>query len=72
MDSDQGDNKDKRPVFAPMRRFTAVPADRSRSPRVPTNAPTLKPGQRVTFDVHPGVDGPSYATNVRVIDDEDP
>ena len=38
---------------------------------VPDDAPCLCAGDRVEFDVHPGVDGPWYATNVRPIDDED-
>ena len=40
------------------------------APRMPPGAPRLKKGDRVTFDIGEGVDGPPYAMNVRLIDDE--
>ncbi|MGA7437632.1 MAG: hypothetical protein WBW32_05835 [Luteibacter sp.] len=44
-------------------------AERAEAQQVPRETPRLEAGQRVEFDVHPGVDGPTYATNVRLIDD---
>jgi len=38
---------------------------------MPTDAPTLKAGDRVSFDLGAGVDGPPYAMNVRLLGDDD-
>lgn len=38
--------------------------------RMPTGARRLKKGDRVEFDIGEGVDGPPYAMNVKLIDDD--
>ena len=40
------------------------------APRMPRGAIRLKKGDRVTFDMGEGVDGPPYAMNVRLIDED--
>ncbi|UPG88414.1 hypothetical protein L2Y96_13395 [Luteibacter aegosomaticola] len=46
-----------------------VQAESRETRHIPASAPHLQPGQRVEFNVHPGEDGPWYATEVRVIRD---
>lgn len=38
--------------------------------RMPPGARRLKKGDRVEFDIGEGVDGPPYAMNVKLIDDD--
>jgi hypothetical protein len=45
-------------------------ADSRERPRLPHVRHSLKAGDRVSFDVGDGVDGPLYATNVRMIEPE--
>jgi len=53
---------------------THVPPDDTTSSeptfRMPPGAPRLRKGDRVEFDIGQGVDGPPYAMNVRLIDDD--
>jgi len=43
--------------------------DGAETREVPTDAPRLRAGQRVEFNLHPGEDGPCYATEVQLITD---
>ena len=43
-------------------------AEARERPRLPRSRSTLKTGDRVSFDLGTGVDGPLYATNVRLIE----
>jgi hypothetical protein len=47
-----------------------VAEDRLNEPRQDPPAPRqrLKAGDRVSFDLNEGVDGPAYATNVRIVE----
>ncbi|HEY4091724.1 MAG TPA: hypothetical protein VGN46_09435 [Luteibacter sp.] len=47
-------------------------AEKPNEPRMPEDAIRLHAGQRVEFELHQGVDGPWYATEVRVNNDETP
>ncbi|WP_125902954.1 hypothetical protein [Luteibacter rhizovicinus] len=71
------DHKDRRMTLAeassvrvwPRARFRAEAlAERLEQHHLPFPRSTLKVGDRVTFDLGEGVDGPLYATNVRLID----
>jgi hypothetical protein len=45
-----------------------VSAEAQERPHLPTPRGKLEAGDRVSFDLGEGVDGPLYATNVRLID----
>jgi hypothetical protein len=58
-------------LSARLRRLFAreADADARETQHIRHDAPRLHAGQRVEFNVHPGEDGPWYATEVRPISD---
>jgi hypothetical protein len=61
-----------KPQDKPARTGTPPDATPSGEPasRIPPGAPRLRKGDRVTFELGEGVDGPPYAMNVRLIDED--